>query len=138
MAQGPRGTLLTRIRRPDMAGPQQSASDCDLRDSILLNLEHMCATRVGSMLTAPDYGIADVSEMVHAFPDAITLMAQTLKHTIQSYEPRLQSVQIIHIPSENGELTLRFEIRARISSGVSKQTIKFETTLDASRKFSVR
>jgi type VI secretion system protein len=138
MAQGPRGTLLSRIRKPETAGPQQSASDRDLRDSILQNLEHMCMTRVGTMLTAPDYGIADVSEMVHAFPDAIAMMSQTLRHTIQTYEPRLQGVQIIHIPNENGELTLKFEIRAKVASQVSKQTIKFETTLDPSRKFSIR
>ncbi len=98
----------------------------------------MCTTRVGTMLTCPDYGVADVSEMVHAFPDAITLMAATLKHTIQTYEPRLQNVQIIHVPSDGLELTLRFEIRGRLAGDGNRQAVTFETTLDASRRLTIR
>jgi type VI secretion system protein len=130
-------TLLARVRRPDLAQQRRAASDAEIRDSILANLSYMCGTRLGTMLTCPDYGVADVSEMIHAFPDAIGLMAQTLRHTIQTYEPRLQNVQVVHVPSEGGDLTLRFEIRGRVATA-SKSPVKFETTLDAARRLTIR
>jgi type VI secretion system protein len=131
-------TLLARIRHPELATPRRAVSDRELRDSILANLVHMCTTRVGTMLTCPDYGIADVSEMIHSFPDAITLMAQTLRHTIQTYEPRLQSVQVVHVPGDGSDLTLRFEIRGRAAVDGNKTAVKFETTLDTSRRLTIR
>jgi type VI secretion system protein len=131
-------TLLSKIRRPELAQPRRAVSDREIRDSIMQNLINMCCTRVGTMLTCPDYGIADVSEMIHSFPDAISLMAQTLRHTIQTYEPRLQNIQVIHIPSELADLTLRFEIRARVVLEGSKTAVKFETALDPSRKLTIR
>ena len=131
-------TLLARIRRPELAQPRRAVSEREIRDSILQNLIHMCSTRVGTMLTCPDYGIADVSEMIHAFPDAISIMAQTLRHTIQTYEPRLQNVQVVHVPSEGVDLTLRFEVRARVVLDGNKTAVKFETTLDTSRRLTIR
>jgi type VI secretion system protein len=133
-----RATLLSRIGRPELAQPQYATSDRELRDSILTNLLHMCGTRLGTMLTCPDYGIADVSEMVHAFPEAVTMMSQTLRHTIMTYEPRLQGIQIIHIPNEGADLTLRFEIRAVVATEGKKRAVQFETVLDASRRFTIR
>jgi type VI secretion system protein len=131
-------TLLARVARPELAQPRRAVSEREIRDSILQNLVHMCSTRMGTMLTCPDYGIADVSEMIHSFPDAIGLMAQSLRHTIQTYEPRLQGVQVIHVPSEGSDLTLRFEIRARVAVDGSKAAVKFETTLDPSRRLTIR
>jgi type VI secretion system protein len=133
-----RATLLARVRHPELAGPQHLTSDRELRDSILANLAHMCGTRLGTMLTCPDFGIADVSEMVHRFPDAISVMAQTLRHTIQTYEPRLQNVQVTHVPSEGSDLTLRFDVQARVVTDGKKQAVQFETLLDTSRRFTIR
>ena len=131
-------TLLARIRRPELAQPRRAISEREIRDSILQNLIYMCCTRMGTMLTCPDYGIADVSEMIHSFPDAITIMAQSLRHTIQTYEPRLQNVQVLHVPSELNDLTLRFEVRARAGLEGSKTAVKFETALDTSRRLTIR
>ena len=131
-------TLLARIRRPELAQPRRAISEREVRDSILQNLMNMCCTRLGTMLTCPDYGIADVSEMIHSFPDAISLMAQTLRHTILTYEPRLQNIQVTHIPSEHTDLTLRFEVRGRVVLEGSKTAVKFETALDPSRKLTIR
>jgi type VI secretion system protein len=131
-------TLLAKIRRPELAQPRRALSDREIRESILQNLIHMCCTRLGTMLTCPDFGIADVSEMIHSFPDAISLMAQTLRHTIQTYEPRLQNVQVVHTPGETWDLTLRFEVRARVVLEGSKTAVKFETALDPSRRLTIR
>ena len=131
-------TLLAKIRKPELAQPRRAVSDREIRDSILQNLIHMCMTRAGTMLTCPDYGIADITEMVHSFPDAISVMAASLRHTIQHYEPRLQNVQVVHVPSEVLDLTLRFEVRGRVVLEGSKTAVKFETALDPSRRLIIR
>jgi len=131
-------SLLSRIRRPDQLRPRSTFSEAEIRDSILQNLIQMCTTRVGTALSCPDYGIASVSEMVYLFPDAITLMAQSLRHTIQTYEPRLQNVQVIHLPSDTIELTLKFEIRGRAVIDGNKSGVKFETSLNTSKRLTIR
>jgi len=134
----PGPSLLARIRHPELAGARRAISDREIRDAVLDHLRMMCTTRQGTMLTCPDYGICDVSEMVHSFPDAIAMMARSIRHTIQTYEPRLTNVQIRHVPSESADLTLRYEITAQIAVQGSKTPVKFETTLDPSRKLTIR
>ena len=132
----PGHTLLTRIRHPEYAIARRVVSDSETRDSVLTHLKHICTTWQGSMLTCPDYGLVDVSELIHAFPDAIAMMAKAIRNSIQKYEPRLTNVVLKHVPSETGDLTLRFEISAQLTDGRSR--VKFETSLDAARKFDVR
>jgi type VI secretion system protein len=96
----------------------------------------MCTTRVGTMVTCPDYGIADVSEMLHSFPDAIAEMARSIRHTIQTYEPRLKNVRVKHILSD--DLTLRYELSAQLVTKAGKLPVSFETTIDPSRRVQIR
>lgn len=98
----------------------------------------MCSTRMGSMLTCPDFGVMDPSDLVHAFPDATTLLARSIRVTIETYEPRLQNVRVKFMADEEADLMLRFEVSAQIIRDGSKVPISFETALDASRQLSVR
>ena len=129
-------TLLTRIRYPEFAVARRAISDQETRESILQHLKMICETRAGTMLTCPEYGTATVSEMVHAFPDAIAEMARSIRQTINRYEPRLANVRIIHIPAE--DLTLRYEITGELVSDGMRIPIQFETSLDANQRLSVR
>jgi type VI secretion system protein len=129
-------SLLSRIRQPEATDARRHATDEDTRRSVLEHLRAMCTTRHGTMVTMPDYGVADVSEMIHSFPDAIAEMARSIRHTIQTYEPRLMNVRVKHIPSE--DLTLRYELTAQLVSGSSKVPVTFETTIDPSRRIVVR
>lgn len=129
-------SLLTRIRQPQYAIARRNISDAETRESVLSHLKMMCETRAGTMLTCSDYGTATVSEMVHSFPDAIQEMARSIRHTIREYEPRLTNVKITHVPAE--DLTLRYEITAQLVADGSKVPVQFETSLDTSRRLSVR
>ena len=129
-------SLLARIRNPEVVGARRQATEEDTRRSVLEHLRAMCTTRHGTMVTQPDYGVADVSEMIHAFPDAIAEMARSIRHTIQAYEPRLTNVRVKHIPSE--DMTLRYELTAQLVTGASKVPVQFETTIDPSRRIVVR
>lgn len=131
-------SLLARIRNPELYTVRRTSSDREIRDNILNHLRMMCSTRQGTMLTCPDYGICDVSEMVHSFPDAIAMMARSIRHTIQTYEPRLANVQVKHVPNETADLTLRYEISAQCVVEGQKTPLKFQTSLDPSRKLTIR
>jgi type VI secretion system protein len=134
MGQG--HTLLTRIRYPEYAVARRAIPVAETRDSILKHLVMICETRAGTMPACPDFGTATVSEMVHAFPDAIAEMARSIRATIRDHEPRLANVRIVHIPAE--DLTLRYEITADLVNGTSRSPIRFETSLDTNRKITVR
>ena len=129
-------SLLTRIRRPEYAVARRSISDAETRDSVLAHLKVICETRAGTMLSCPDYGTATVSEMVHAFPDAIAEMARAIRATIQNYEPRLANVKLTHVPA--ADLTLRYEITAFLVADGAKVPVQFETRLDETRRITVR
>ena len=129
-------SLLTRIRRPEFAVARRSISDAETRDSVLAHLKVICETRAGTMLSCPDYGTATVSEMVHAFPDAIAEMARAIRTTIQTYEPRLTNVKLTHVPA--ADLTLRYEITAFLVADGGKVPVQFETSLDETRRITVR
>jgi type VI secretion system protein len=131
--------LLARVRSPETAlAAGGAAAEHALRQSILAHLQAMCATRLGSMPIRPDYGLPDLSEMVHSFPDAIDAMARALVHTIQTYEPRLTDVRVHHVPSEGAELVVRFEVSAMIRGAGGRTPVRFETRIDSSRRVSVK
>ena len=64
MARGFLSRLGTGERRPD-----------EVR-SIVNHLRVLLNTRVGDAVTVPDYGLADFSEIVHNFPEAIGQIQQ--------------------------------------------------------------
>src|SRR5580692_742197 len=96
-------TLLARLRNPETT-LSASESEGALRASILEHLQRMCATRKGSMRTRPDYGLPPLSEMVHAFPNALSEIRDALLHTIEVYEPRLTNVRINFVPNPSHDL----------------------------------
>jgi type VI secretion system protein len=90
------------------------------------------------MLTAPDYGIVEVSEMIHSFPEAIALMARSIRHTIQTYEPRLTNVQVRHVEMDTAELILRYEITAQLVLDGQKAPVKFQTAIDTAKHLTIK
>ncbi len=131
-------SLLARIRRPELAIARRHVPESELRESVLTHLRGMCSTRLGSMLTRPDYGIPDVTEMLHSFPEAIATMQRALKRTVDAYEPRLSGVRVNFVPSDGSDLMVRFEIVAQLVGETGKTPIRFETVIEVSRRVTVR
>jgi type VI secretion system protein len=127
--------LLVRLRTPE-AARAASGSEAALRTSVLEHLKNICRTRRGSMVTRPDYGLPDLGEMVHSFPDALSKLREALEHSIEVYEPRLKNVRITHVPSRSLELMVRFEIRATLVDS-KDAPVRFETQMTASRAMDV-
>ena len=129
--------LLSRIQFA--SSPNHShvgARSTDLRDNILAHLQQICATRIGSAPSCPDYGVVAPIEVVGGSPEAVRELVKTLTLTLQKYEPRLTRVKIRHLPSD--DLILRFAIEANIVNAGSSGAISFETRVDTTRKVTVK
>lgn len=96
------------------------------------HLRNMLNTRQGSCLTCPDYGIAELSEITHDFPEAIGIMQRSIKASIQAYEPRLKNVQVRHLKRADGNrMVLEFEITGQIVlPDGRKQAVRMSTSMD--------
>jgi type VI secretion system protein len=130
-------SLLTRIR--EQIGQTGRATEQQVRDSILENLRAMCQTRVGSMLSCPDFGIVSVSELMRTSEGA-SILADSIRNTVKAHEPRLRNVRVQHVPSE--DMTLHFKINAQmVVDGRSSRpgpNVLFDTTVDPSHLISVQ
>ena len=88
---------------------------------------------------APDYGIPDLADMVHSFPEAIRMMEQAIRSTIEKYEPRLTNIRVKHVRFEDEVFSLHFEVTAQlVSSDSGKKSIWFETTVTNNGEVTVR
>lgn len=129
-------SLLTRIREEISATGR--ATEQQIRDSILENLRAMCQTRVGTMLSCPEFGIASISELARS-PEGASILADSIRSTVRQYEPRLKNVRVQQIASE--DMTLRFKITAEMvvteRSNRRGPNVQFDTVVDQTRMISV-
>lgn len=130
-------SLLTRIAHA--ANPhsleRHTWKDQDLEQAVIMHLSRMLNTRQGSSLTCPDYGLIEVSEMLHDFPDAIGIVQRAIKNSIQQYEPRLKNVQVRHVKNDSvlGSMVLEFEITGQVQYADGRRTgLRFSTSVDNS------
>jgi type VI secretion system protein len=98
----------------------------------------MLNTRHGISMTVPDYGIPDLADLVHSFPEAIAIMRREIRESIEKYEPRLRNVVITHVRDEDDPFHLNFDIRAELVTERDKTPVAFRTTLDATGRAKVR
>jgi type VI secretion system protein len=126
-------TKLARAADPN-SNHRSSYRDHDIESAISTHLVQMLNTRQGSCLTCPDYGLMEVSEILHDFPDAVGLVQRSLKASIQQYEPRLKNVQVRHVKREDvHDLALHFEISGQfLYPDGRKGTLRLATGIDAS------
>ena len=131
-------SLLRRIREPELAAPRRVVPDEEIRVAILDHLREMFLTRTGTALTAPDYGIVSVTDIVHSCPDAVEDVLKSIRLSIKTYEPRLVNVSVKHVGGADGrDVNIRFEISGDILNGGRRAPVKFQTMIDAARTVSV-
>lgn len=128
-------SLLTRIAQA--ANPNSSERtvyrDHDVEAAVLRNVRQILNTRAGSALTVPDYGVVQLSELIHDFPDAIGIMQRAIKATLAAHEPRLKNVQVRHIKEEGAAsaMSLEFEISAQLTlPDGRRQAMRFGSRVD--------
>lgn len=132
-------TVLERLRRGDAGRATSSVEDVDLLiRSIEANLTRLLNAREGSSLARPDYGMPAPSEIVHAFPRAITRVQTHVKDLLVQFEPRLSDVEVTHLEDAQSKLSLNFQIQARLSTSPSAMWVSYVLRFDPSGRVTLR
>lgn len=126
MARG----LLSRLHSDDPSRP------IDEVRSILGNLRALLNARLGNASAAPDFGVVDLCDMIHTFPDSTISVQRSIRDTIQKYEPRLTSIRVRSVASED-PLTLVFEVSARLTSDRKRGLVRVRTEVSSSGRVQV-
>lgn len=107
----------------------------DVVESIGENLRVLLNARQGSAQAAQDFGVIDFVEVVHDLPGAVTRVQESIRETIQEYEPRLRNITVRFVPGTD-PLRLSFEVTARLADD-KRRILRFATSLEAGGRFEV-
>jgi type VI secretion system protein len=102
-----------------------------LRDAVVTHLRELCATPRGSVLALPGYGIDDPARAFHEYPGSARDMELQLRESIVRFEPRLRDVCVTHVPSDELDLTLRFDIEGALVHEGRAIPVRFSTVIHA-------
>jgi len=116
--------LLSRLGASD---PSRRLEDVH---SIVGNLKAILNTRVGDSPAAPAFGLIDLSDLVHNFPDATAYVQRSIRDTIAQFEPRLRSVRVRPVDTDD-PLRIAFEISARLA-GERSGVVRIRTEIGPS------
>jgi type VI secretion system protein len=75
---------------------------------------------------------------MHGGPEALKELTAEIKHSIETYEPRLRSVRVRLVPRGEESTLLRFDITAELMSGGKRSRVHFETRIENSGRLSVK
>ena len=126
-----RERLLERITRLEMEekGDRISSAAADEIRSILQHLARLLNTRQGSVVTLPDYGVPDLTNVPgDSIQEIRQNVEQILQKVVRKYEPRLTKVRMIMNQSERNSFSLRFRIEA-VLADQEDVPITFETVV---------
>jgi len=104
----------------------------DTATAVAEHLRQMLTTRAGSSLTCPDYGVPDITHLLHDMTEAVKETIRAVKHSIQAYEPRLKNVQVRQLTLEvPGTVGMLLEISGHILLADGKrQAVRFASNMD--------
>jgi type VI secretion system protein len=131
--------LLDRIRVMAKNPSRRVTEDPkQLIRSVQEHLQRILNTRQGNVPIAEDYGIPDFTELMSGYPESQRAIERAIRSTIERYEPRLQAVRVAILGEEKDNLTLSFQISARMLLREGKDSVTFDSVLDAGGRFTVK
>ncbi len=100
--------------------------------AVIEHLRQMLRSKAGTSKTCPDYGVPDITHLLHDMAEAIATIQRSVKQSIQTYEPRLKNVQVRPMKVEvAGQAGMMFEITGHIMTPDGKrQALRFTTAVD--------
>lgn len=132
-------TLLERLQRPEEdLRPTIHENTARLRESVLANLRRLLNSRHGIAPIQELYGIPDLCDVIHNFPEAVGAMRKAIKTSIETYEPRLKKVTVTHVEAPDEVLSLRFEIKAELITEEDRESVWIETRIDSKGAVAVK
>ncbi|MEG0632171.1 MAG: type VI secretion system baseplate subunit TssE [Pseudomonas sp.] len=131
------GSLFERLNGDAAKRAGQSLED-SVMDSLAAHLAKMLSTRSGSVQTLPDYGLPDLNDMRLSLHDSLNQARDSICRFIESYEPRLSSVQVVSRSAASDPLKLAFAIVGVLEVVGIRRQVSFSAHLDGSGNVRVR
>lgn len=107
----------------------------DETQSISEHLQILLNTREGLSVTHPDYGLPDLTDIVHMLPDGVHALQNAIRDVILKYEPRLSKVKVRFVPSDDA-FVLYFDVLAR-RNDADRTPFRVRTALQPGNRFKV-
>ena len=107
-------------------------------DSVTLNIQNMLNVRLGSVKALQGFGMPDFNDVVNQFPDAVQYIRNAIQHFIETYEPRLESVNVYYVPDPEQPLLMKFAIEGRLRYQDQVSPVAFDTVLTGNGQATVR
>lgn len=86
--------------------------EVDVSRSIAEHLQALLNSREGSSATVPDFGLPDLTDIVHIMPEGLQVVQNIIRDIVLKYEPRLAKVKVRFVPSDDA-FVLYFDISGR-------------------------
>lgn len=107
----------------------------DATRSIAEHLQTLLNSREGLSATNPDFGLPDLTDIVHMLPDGAHALQNAIRDVILKYEPRLSKVNVRFVPSDDA-FVLYFDISGR-QSDAAKTPFRVRTKMLPGHRFKV-
>ena len=120
------------MRRGLLSRLAEGERTVDELESVVAHLAVLLNTQVGASPANPTFGLPDFNDVVHQMPEAIRRMQQLIRDCILEHEPRLRSVSVQHVPT-NDPLRLGFDIVARLRT--DRRMIRLHTEIRPGGRF---
>ena len=79
--------------------------------SVMDNIQQILNARAGSLAHLPDYGVPDLSQVIHGLPSTAHQLIHILENTLLRYEPRIKSLDLHLLASDEfGQLAYSLEV----------------------------
>jgi type VI secretion system protein len=126
-------TLLERVYAMEKGDARFGTHSTErLYRSLIRHLRAMLNTRRGSVPIAPDYGIADMTDLGSKFTEeSVDDLKADLERLVTHFEPRLHDVKAHYTPKADMPLAAVFSLEASIRTENGSVPLRFQTILDA-------
>jgi type VI secretion system protein len=133
-------TLLERVYAMEKGEKNLGTHDnARLYRSLIRHLRALLNTRRGSVPIAPDYGIADMTDLGSSFTEESAEDLKTdLERLVERFEPRLHDVKAQYTPMPDMPLAAVFSLDASIRTESGVMPLRFQTILDAAGTVRIR
>jgi len=96
-------------------------------DSIQSHLVLLLNTRQGMTFHLEGYGLPDIHSVYHELPKSLDQLGDQIKETLETYEPRLQSIKVVLKNKPEDTFRATFHITGVVRKGSEVSRIIFQT-----------
>ncbi|KKD00516.1 type VI secretion system baseplate subunit TssE [Photobacterium halotolerans] len=130
--------LLERIELGEAKNSYDTVESTQyLIESIHHHLADLLNTHAGNAMIAKDYGLPDFNDVLADKSNIVREIRNSVKATIEKFEPRLAGVEVRYVPHTDDPLQLRFAVNGEVFHNNKKTRMNIDLSVGVDGKFSV-